>query len=70
MKIVIQHFLPDRGVVGRSFGMPWANSPPGGIIGKGPLGLAVSTLLLAAAFDDERPKINMKFSYKLNMHNS
>lgn len=52
--------------MGRSFGMPWAN--PGRIIGEGPLGLAVSALLLAPAFDDGRPKVNVEFSYKLNMY--
>lgn len=46
--------LPDLGVVGRSFGMPWANRPPGGIIGKGPLVL-VSALRFTAVLDDRFP---------------
>lgn len=54
------NLLPGRGVVGRSFGMPWANNPPGGIIGKGPLALEVSALRFAAAvLDDRLPVIHI-----------
>lgn len=46
--------LPVRGVVGRNFGMPWANNPPGGIIGKGPLALGPSALRFAGVLDGGR----------------